>query len=66
VVNRDDLANAFEFVVVAGLRARQLQRGALPRVARDAKVMITAQREVFCGVVLRLDPEPPPTPPRWR
>jgi DNA-directed RNA polymerase subunit K/omega len=38
--------NAFEFAVVAGLRAAQLQRGCTARVERSQKHAVTAQQEV--------------------
>ncbi|MFN8582479.1 MAG: hypothetical protein U0163_16080 [Gemmatimonadaceae bacterium] len=38
--------NAFEFVVVSGLRAAQLHRGCTPRVEQHQKVAATAQQEV--------------------
>ena len=38
--------NRFEFVVLAGQRARQLLRGAVPRESGDKKITI-AQREVL-------------------
>jgi len=38
--------NAFEFAVVAGLRAAQLHRGCTPRVEQCEKVAVTAQHEV--------------------
>ena len=44
--------NRFEFVVTAGLRARQLLRGAEPREAGEKKVTI-AQREVLRRKVVR-------------
>jgi DNA-directed RNA polymerase subunit K/omega len=37
---------AFEFAVLSGLRAAQLNRGCTPRVAQSPKVAITAQQEV--------------------
>ena len=46
--------NPFEFVVLAGLRAAQLQRGCTPRVAECAKLVVTAQQEIAEGKVLRL------------
>jgi DNA-directed RNA polymerase subunit K/omega len=46
MVSRPSEMNAFEFAVVAGLRAAQLQRGCTPRVARSEKDAITAQHEV--------------------
>lgn len=45
--------NPFEFSVLAGLRAAQLQRGCTPRVAESAKTAVTAQHEVAEGKVLR-------------
>ena len=45
--------NAFEFVVLAGLRAAQLARGCTPRVAGFDKVTVTAQAEVAEGKVVR-------------
>jgi DNA-directed RNA polymerase subunit K/omega len=46
MVKRPDGMNAFEFVVVAGLRAAQLHRGCTPRVEQCKKVAVTAQHEV--------------------
>ena len=46
--------NAFEFVVLAGLRAAQLHRGCTPRVAQSFKVAVTAQNEVAERKVMRL------------
>ena len=45
--------NAFEFVVVAGARAKQLLRGCSPRTATNGtdKVVKIAQREVREGTV---------------
>lgn len=43
--------NAFEFVIVSTLRARQLQLGCSPRVPAANKVVITAQHEVAEGKV---------------
>jgi DNA-directed RNA polymerase subunit K/omega len=45
--------NRFEFVVLAGLRARQLLAGALPRESGDKKITI-AQREVLRHKVERI------------
>ena len=45
--------NAFEFSVVSGLRAAQLNRGCTPRVERCHQVAVTAQLEVAEGKVLR-------------
>jgi DNA-directed RNA polymerase omega subunit len=48
--------NAFEFVVVAGARAKQLLRGCSPRTATTGgdKLVKIAQREVKEGKVERL------------
>ena len=46
MVKRPDGMNAFEFVIAAGLRAAQLQRGCTPRVEQSQKVAVTAQHEV--------------------
>ena len=48
--------NRFEFVVLAGLRARQLLAGALPREDGDKKITI-AQREILRRKVERLEAE---------
>ncbi len=46
--------NAFEFVVLAALRAAQLQRGCTPRVEQAAKLAVTAQQEVAERKVLSI------------
>jgi DNA-directed RNA polymerase subunit K/omega len=46
VVTRPVELSAFEFAVVAGLRAGQLARGCTPRVKASDKVAVTAQLEV--------------------
>ena len=43
--------NAFEFVVVAGARARQLLRGCTPKTAGSEKPARLAQKEVREGKV---------------
>ena len=48
--------NRFEFVVLAGARARQLLRGATPREAGDKKTTI-AQREVLRRKVEKIHDE---------
>ncbi|MBI3048792.1 MAG: DNA-directed RNA polymerase subunit omega [Acidobacteria bacterium] len=45
-MERTPKENRFEFVVTAGLRARQLLAGAAPREAGEKKITI-AQREVL-------------------
>jgi DNA-directed RNA polymerase subunit K/omega len=52
VVRRPDDMNAFEFVVLAGLRAAQLRRGCTPRVAGGSKLAVTAQQEIAARKVL--------------
>jgi hypothetical protein len=54
MVKRPAEMNAFEFVVLSALRAVQLRRGCIPRVAESAKVGVTAQHEVAEGKVLPL------------
>jgi DNA-directed RNA polymerase subunit K/omega len=44
---------AFEFVVLAGLRAAHLMRGCTPRVEGAHKIIMTAQIEVAAGKVVR-------------
>jgi DNA-directed RNA polymerase subunit K/omega len=46
MVKRPDGMNAFEFSVLAGLRAAQLARGCTPRVDRALKLTVTAQQEI--------------------
>jgi DNA-directed RNA polymerase subunit K/omega len=65
MVKRPDGMNVFEFVVLSGLRAAQLQRGCTPRVEQCRKIAVTAQHEVAERKVLaatRLAPEPEPAP----
>jgi len=58
MIDRTKLANSFEFVVVAGARARQLMAGSIPRVpTRDHKKTTTAKEEVVTGVVARIPAE---------
>jgi DNA-directed RNA polymerase subunit K/omega len=59
VVQRPTALNAFEFAVLAGLRAGQLARGCTPRVQGADKVTITAQMEVAQGKVMRATGRPP-------
>ena len=56
-MQRTPKANRFEFVVLAGLRARQLLAGALPREEGDKKITI-AQREILRRKVEKLEKEP--------
>jgi DNA-directed RNA polymerase omega subunit len=49
--------NKFEFVVLAGERAKQLQRGCTPKVEGSDKKARLAMKEVKLGKVERVDPE---------
>lgn len=55
-MERAPKSNRFEFVVVAGQRARQLLKGAAPREEGTKKVTI-AQREVLRRKVEKVDAE---------
>jgi DNA-directed RNA polymerase omega subunit len=52
--------NAFEFVVLAGARAKQLLRGCTPRTATNGvdKLVTVAQREVREGKVEKVVLQP--------
>jgi DNA-directed RNA polymerase subunit K/omega len=62
MVDRSTLPNAFEFVVIASARAKQLLNGCVPKVDPSGKPAKTAQREVLEGhipaVYDDLDPAP--------
>ena len=60
MVRRPNGINAFEFAVLAGLRAAQLQRGCTPRVVQSEKVAVTAQQEVAERKVVRSPNGPEP------
>jgi len=53
MVQRPTKLAAFEFAVLAGLRAGQLARGCTPRVTCEHKITVTAQLEVAAGKVVR-------------
>lgn len=53
-MERAPKANRFEFVVIAGKRARQLLAGALPRETGEKKITI-AQREVLRRKVEKIE-----------
>lgn len=59
MVERIKSQNAFEFVVVAGARARQLLRGCTPRVTGNEKPVRLAQREVRERKVEKIEPATP-------
>jgi DNA-directed RNA polymerase omega subunit len=56
-MQRTPKENRFEFVVLAGKRARQLLAGAEPREDGDKKITI-AQREVLRRKVQKVEDEP--------
>ena len=58
MVHRTDAPNAFEFVIVAGARARQLLRGCTPRTTGSEKLVRLAQKEVKEGKVEKVAIEP--------
>jgi DNA-directed RNA polymerase subunit K/omega len=60
LIDRSNQLNTFEFIVVAALRAKQLARGAAPRVGGDHKPFITAQLEVLAGKVQTIGDTPMP------
>jgi DNA-directed RNA polymerase omega subunit len=53
-MERTPKENRFEFVVVAGKRARQLLAGAVPRESGEKKITI-AQREVLRRKVEKIE-----------
>jgi DNA-directed RNA polymerase subunit K/omega len=53
MVKRPDGMSAFEFSVLAGLRAAQLNRGCTPRVLGVAKLAVIAQCEIAERKVVR-------------
>jgi DNA-directed RNA polymerase subunit K/omega len=53
MIKRPEGMNAFEFSVLAGLRAAQLYRHCTPRVTGSHKLIVTAQREIAEGKVVR-------------
>ena len=54
LTNRKPTVNKFEFVVVAGARAKQLLRGCTPRTTGNEKLVKLAQKEVREGKVERI------------
>ena len=68
MVQRPLELKAFEFAVLAGLRAAQLARGCTPRVTCGANVGVTAQIEVATGKIVRVPPGAGPNAergPNW-
>jgi DNA-directed RNA polymerase omega subunit len=57
MADKKDIGNKFEFVTVAGARARQLLAGCTPRTAGDInKPAKLAQKEVREGKVEKMNP----------
>jgi DNA-directed RNA polymerase subunit K/omega len=56
VIDRNQLPNgAFEFVMIASARAKQLLQGCLPKVADEGKPVTVAQQEVITGAVEKVE-----------
>lgn len=54
MIARPPGVNAYEFVVVASLRAHQLMAGSVPRIHGEQKAITMAQMEVAEGHVSRV------------
>jgi DNA-directed RNA polymerase omega subunit len=58
MIDRSKLNNSFEFVVMAGARARQLLAGSTPRVeVGDHKKTTIAQKEVVTHAIEKVERE---------
>ena len=58
MIDRSKLSNSFEFVVMAGARARQLLAGSTPRVTvGEHKKTTVAQQEVITKVIEKIERE---------
>ncbi len=66
MVDRSNLTNAFEFVVVASARAKQLLQGCVPKVEPSGKPARTAQREVMEGLIQPVYDAEPAIDPQLR
>jgi DNA-directed RNA polymerase subunit K/omega len=55
MVSRPIRFNAYEFVTLAALRAKQLLAGCTPRLEGDHNAATMAQMEVAAGCVVRAD-----------
>jgi DNA-directed RNA polymerase subunit K/omega len=55
MVSRPVRFNAYEFVTLAALRAKQLLAGCTPRLEGDHNAATMAQMEVAAGHVTRVD-----------
>ncbi len=59
MIDRTKLKNSFEFVATASARAKQLMKGARPRVTGPEKPTKIAQKEVLEGEVKRIEEKKP-------
>ena len=60
MIDRSKLPSSFEFINVASARAKQLMRGATPRVdPADRKATKIAQQEVLQGEVKKIEKKTP-------
>ncbi len=58
MIDRTKLSNSFEFVAVVSARAKQLMKGARPRVTGPEKATKIAQQEVLAGEVKKIERTP--------
>jgi DNA-directed RNA polymerase subunit K/omega len=58
MADKRDASNKFEFVIVAGARARQLLDGCTPRTTGSDKPIKLAQKEVREGKVEKVTSNP--------
>jgi DNA-directed RNA polymerase subunit K/omega len=58
VIDKTSQPNSFELVVIAGARARQLLKGARPRVESESPLVRVAQAEVAAGKIQKIDAAP--------
>jgi hypothetical protein len=59
VVQRPSDIGLFQFAILSGLRAAQLTRGCVPRVATGHKTAVTAQMEVAGRFIVAATPAVP-------
>jgi len=64
VIARPPHLNAYEFAVVAALRAQQLMAGCTPRLCGAHGATTMAQMEVAAGCIARSDGDVPATQPQ--
>ena len=64
MISRPPHLNAYEFAVVAALRAQQLMAGCTPRLCGEHGATTMAQMEVAAGCVARSDGDVPATLPQ--